>query len=323
MQEKCDWAVLEMTSEGAKQFRHLFIDLDALIFTNISPEHIESHGSFEKYLEAKLSLARALEASPKMSKVIVANIDDKDGEKFLAVDVPNKFPYKLDDAKLFSLTQNGLDMMFEGEKISSPLQGIFNVENILAAATFAKSQGISAETIKKAVEKVTEIKGRVQKIDEGQNFAVVVDYAHTPNSLRALYEAFPGQKKICVLGGTGGGRDKWKRPEMGKIAEEYCDEIILTNEDPYDESPKAIIEEIAAGIKIKKPKIILDRRQAISEGVTLASLVQTDNGNSSAVLITGKGTDPYIMEANGKKTPWSDERVAREELRNIKNRHLT
>lgn len=335
VREKCDFAVLEMTSEGAKQFRHLFIDLDALIFTNLAAEHIESHGSYEKYLAAKLTLAKALESSPKKSKVIVVNADDKEGDKFLAIDGPKKFPFRLDDAKLFSLKPNGLEMMFNGEKISSKLQGVFNVYNILAAATFGKSLDISAETIKKAVEKVTEIKGRVQKIDEGQNFTLVVDYAHTQGSLRALYEAFPGQQKICVLGGTGGGRDRWKRPEMGRIAEEFCDTIILTNEDPYDENPSFIIEEIAAGIKNKKPEIILDRREAIRKAIITANSLtsspategidetKSNESTKAVVLVTGKGTDPYIMEASGKKTPWSDERVAREEIRDAKNRRLT
>lgn len=319
VKENCDWAILEITSEGARQFRHKFIDLDALIFTNLAPEHIESHGSYEKYRDAKLSIARALEKSPKLNKTIIANIDDKEGAKFLAVDVQNKIPYQLENAKLYGLKSDGLEMMFGGEKIFSRLHGLFNIYNILAAANFGKVLGISTLAIKRAIEKVEEIKGRAQIIPfdsaQGKKFEVVVDYAHTPDSLRAIYQAFSprqnsGQAKlICILGNTGGGRDKWKRPAMGKIADEFCDKIILTDEDPYDENPGQILAEIAAGIKNHRPEIILDRREAISRALQKAR-------DGDVVLITGKGTDPFIMGPNNSKIPWSDEEVVREELEN-------
>ncbi len=156
-------------------------------------------------------------------------------------------------------------------------------------------------------------------MDRGQTFAAVVDYAHTPDSLRAIYEAFPpkeadahgkGGRRICVLGNTGGGRDRWKRPAMGAIAEEYCDLSILANEDPYDEDPRAILDEIAEGFTKKKPRIILDRREAIR-----AALAEAREGD--VVLITGKGTDPYIMGPRGSKEPWSDKRVVEEELETL------
>src|SRR6185369_569965 len=150
------------------------------------------------------------------------------------------------------------------------------------------------------------VRGRVERIEAGQNFIAVVDYAHTPDSLRALYSAFASKRKICVLGNTGGGRDTWKRPEMGRIADETCDKVILTNEDPYDEDPRAIVDAMAAGMK-RAPEIIMDRREAI-----LAALRAARPGD--AVLISGKGTDPYIMGPNGSKTPWSDAEVVREEL---------
>jgi hypothetical protein len=131
----------------------------------------------------------------------------------------------------------------------------------------------------------------------------------TLDSLRALYSAYPNKRKICVLGNTGGGRDRWKRPEMGAIADETCAEVILTNEDPYDENPRAIVEEMAAGMK-RAPRIIMNRREAIAEALALAS-------KDDVVLVSGKGTDPYIMEANGTRTPWSDAAVVREELKRL------
>ncbi len=307
----CQWAVLEMTSEGARQSRHAFIELDALIFTNLSPEHIESHGSYEAYRDAKLKLARALEQSRKERRVMLANADDKEAPRFLAAKVPRKLTFQLRDAGAYQLTDHGVSLIYKGERISSPLRGLFNIYNIMAAATFAESQGIPPEIAKKGIEHITEIRGRAQEIAAGQDFTVIVDYAHTPDSLRAIYEAFEGKRKICVLGSTGGGRDTWKRPEMGKIADDSCDKVILTNEDPYDEDPEGIIKEIASGMSKQKPEIIMDRRAAIAHALSCAR-------TSDAVIITGKGTDPYIMGPKGSKIPWSDAKVATEELKKMR-----
>lgn len=315
VREDCGFAVLEMTSEGAKMNRHKHIELDALVFTNLSPEHIESHGSFEAYRDAKLLLKTALLESPKPRRVIVANTDDEHGELFLDVgeeDVAT-LPYSLKKGEPYASNERGTLLTFEGKSIHSPLPGIFNIYNILAAATFTRSLGIQLDVIKRAVEKLSIVKGRVERIDEGQRFGVIVDYAHTTDSLEKLYKSFPEQGKICVLGNCGGGRDVWKRPEMARIAEQYCREIILTNEDPYDEDPQKIIQEMQQGLKEKEAEVIMDRRLAIRYALARA-------GEHDLVLITGKGTDPYIMGPRGTKLEWSDEQVAREELRRLLNK---
>ncbi|MCK5095790.1 MAG: UDP-N-acetylmuramyl-tripeptide synthetase [Candidatus Pacebacteria bacterium] len=304
---KCDYFILEMTSEGAKQFRHKFLNLDTLIFTNISPEHIESHGSYEKYLQAKLSIAQELKNSCKRKTTVIANIDDKEGEKFLAAGMGKKISFSLNDLISFKLKDNGIDLVYMGEKYSSPLLGKFNLYNILAAMTFAKSIDVSNKETRESLKNFPGIRGRVEKVKAGQDFDVVVDYAHTADSLRQFYGAFEGKRKICVLGSCGGGRDNWKRPDMGAVADTFCDTIILANEDPYDEDPMQIINDVAGGIKNHKPIITLDRRKAIARALGEARV-------GDAVLITGKGTDPYIMEANGKKIQWDDATVAREEL---------
>jgi UDP-N-acetylmuramoyl-L-alanyl-D-glutamate--2,6-diaminopimelate ligase len=139
---------------------------------------------------------------------------------------------------------------------------------------------------------------------------VIVDYAHTDDSLRKLYETFPSYRKIAVLGSTGGGRDAWKRPVLGKIADDYCDEIIITNEDPYDEDPMKIISEVASGVTHHTPQIIINRRDAIRTACELAR-------EGDTVLISGKGTDPYIMGPHGTKEAWDDATVAREELEKL------
>jgi len=317
----CTHAVIEMTSEGAKQLRHYFINLDALVVTNISPEHIESHGSYENYVEAKLSIARSLKPNgikniPGAKKnVLILNTDDKEYTRFSSINAPQIF-YSLRDAEPYSLRKEGntsenVTLSFKGDTIHSPLRGTFNIYNILAAATAANYFGITTSTIVRALESFDGIKGRVEKVHlDGQDFDVIVDYAHTADSLEKFYQAFSHQRKICVLGSTGGGRDQWKRPEMGKIAEKYCDQIILTNEDPYDEDPIKIINEVKAGISTKPCTILIDRRKAIAHALSLAH-------KNDAVLITGKGTDPYIMTANGSKIPWSDVDVAKEELTKV------
>jgi UDP-N-acetylmuramyl-tripeptide synthetase len=307
---KCDYVILEVTSQAAVQFRHKFIAFDALIFTNLAPEHIESHGSYENYLAAKLMIAEAVGLSKKPNRVIVSNADDIEGKKFLDFPVDQKLTYSLADATPYDIKKEGFTFAWHNLLITSPLSGVFNLYNILGAATYCKSQGVTDEIVKRAVEKFSGIRGRVEKIEMGQNFTVIVDYAHTPDSLQKLYEVFQASRIIGVLGNTGGGRDKWKRTEMANIAQKYCGQIILTNEDPYDDDPMEILNEMKADITEVACEIILDRREAIAHAFS-----QAEEGD--AVLITGKGTDPYIMGPNNTKTPWDDATVCREELKKM------
>ncbi len=307
---KCDYVVMEMTSQGALLFRDRFINLDTLVFTNASPEHIEAHGSYENYIGAKLGIAKRFEKSNKPTRTLVANGDDKEAVRFLESIVDKKISFHANDVMPYEIKNEGISFTLNGQLVNSPLSGLFNLYNIVAGINTAQAHGVSDEIIICAIEKFSHIAGRVEKINVGQAFTVVVDYAHTTDSLEKFYMAFPNVRKICVLGGTGGGRDISKRSEMGKIADTYCDEIILTNEDPYDEDPHKIISDVASGISKHQPVAIMDRREAIHFALKNAK-------SGDAVLITGKGTDPYIMEANGKKTPWSDANVAREELRKI------
>ena len=304
---QCDYLILEMTSQGALLHRHRFIHLNTLVFTNLSPEHIEAHGSYENYRNAKLSICRTLESSSKKETSIIANGDDPESSHFLACEARTKLTFSLTDVEPYTIKKSGIDFTWAGRMATSPLSGTFNLYNILAAITAARNENVSDEIIIRALSTFNGIPGRVEKIDAGQPFTVVVDYAHTPDSLEKLYQVFQSSKNICVLGGTGGGRDAWKRAEMGRIAETHCSEIILTNEDPYDEDPRKIVDDVASGITRQTPSIIMDRREAIREAVTRAKTGDT-------VLITGKGTDPYIMGPDGSKTEWSDARVAREEI---------
>jgi UDP-N-acetylmuramoyl-L-alanyl-D-glutamate--2,6-diaminopimelate ligase len=302
-------AVVEITSESVRQHRHRYLFLDGLAFTNLQKEHIESHGSFENYAAAKLEIGKELARSPKRPRAIIANADDAHSAPFLALNVEEKLPFSYNDVSDVVHGPGTVAFTYEGTRFDLKLPGSFSVMNALAVIRAARFLGISLETISDALRRLDRIPGRTERIEEGQDFQAIVDYAHTPDSLKALYDAYP-TRRICVLGNTGGGRDTWKRPEMGKIAEDYCDTVILTNEDPYEEDPRAIVDAMAEGMQ-KAPTIIMDRRAAIAHALSLAR-------SGDAVLITGKGTDPYIMEANDTKTPWSDAQVVREELGKLK-----
>lgn len=315
----CDYAIMEMTSEGARFYRHLGVELDALVFTNLSPEHIESHGSFAKYKKAKLRLVQRLAKSQKLARLSIANLDNEHAASFLIFPVEKNIGYSLKDVQILEESPRGSTIKWYDTDIHIPLPGKFNISNALAALTLSQELNISIEDAKKGIEGLSLIRGRVEKVELSpldpargkQNFTVIVDYAHTDDSLRKLYETFPTSRKIAVLGGTGGGRDSWKRPVLGKIADEYCEEIIVTDEDPYDEDPMKIIQEVASGVTNHTPIIMLDRREAIAKAISLAQPGDT-------VLITGKGTDPYIMGSNGTKIPWDDATVAKEELQKMK-----
>lgn len=303
----CQYAILEMTSQGALQYRHLFIDFDTFVFTNLSPEHIESHGSYENYIEAKLSIARQILNSDKKDKFMVINADDKEAFRFKSIKSVRIVDYRMDYIKDLNITDHGVSFSYKGINISSPLKGKINVQNILAAIVCTESLGVKIDEIAKALSKFQHIPGRLEKIECGQDFEIIVDYAHTPDSLHKLYQVYESKNKICVLGGTGGGRDNWKREAMGKIADQYCSQIVLTNEDPYDEDPNKIVEDVKKGITNKPFNVLMDRRQAIRYALNQAK-------KDDVVIITGKGTDPYIMGPNGSKTPWSDAEVVRQEL---------
>ena len=294
------YVVLEVTSEGIKQYRHKFIDFDAAVFTNLSPEHIESHGSFENYRAAKGKLFQAAK------NIHVINIDDENREYFLQFPAEKKYTYGLNQGDI-----NSKDL-----KLNLQLIGNFNIYNALAAICVGVSQGVNLEICKKVLEEVRGIPGRMEEVIS-EPFKVFVDYAFTPNALEKVYQTLQSwtsdvqHRMICVLGACGGGRDKWKRPVLGKIAAEYCDEIIITNEDPYDENPMDIINQVAEGVG-QRAKKILDRREAIKRALCVTKLSTT-----SIVVITGKGCEPWICVAGGKKIPWDDREIVREEFKKL------
>ncbi|MEK7086440.1 MAG: UDP-N-acetylmuramoyl-L-alanyl-D-glutamate--2,6-diaminopimelate ligase, partial [Patescibacteria group bacterium] len=306
----CTHLVIEVTSESVLQYRHQFLDLNGLIVTNIQKEHIESHGSFGNYVAAKRTIVDTLARSPKRTRILVANEDVPESRAFLSARVTQAIGFGIRELENLSSDEQSVQFDYTGIHFLLPLPGTFNAMNALAAVKLGEALGIPLQTASEALAKLPIVRGRVERIEEGQGFIAVVDYAHTPDSLHALYDAFPDQRKICVLGNTGGGRDTWKRPLMGKIADAMCEKVILTNEDPYDEDPRAILDAMAAGMQ-RAPEVIMDRREAIRAALRLAR-------PGDAVLISGKGTDPFIMGPEGSKLPWSDAEVVREELKRLR-----
>lgn len=307
-EKKCRYVFIEVTSQGVVQHRARFIEWDAALFTNLAPEHIESHGSFEAYREAKLGFFRMLAASPKTEKIAVVNKDDATSFLFLeAVRGGNVREISV-SAKTF-----GAELQLNKGWISAPV----NLENAALAAAYAEIKGVPRHIIREALNSFSGIPGRLEYVAT-EPIVAMVDYAHTPDSLSRAYEFLRNAhhgRLICVLGAAGGGRDRWKRPEMGSVAAEFCDEIVLTNEDPYDEDPGQILSEIESGIS--NPPAgrasfqgsvfkILDRREALRKAFAEAR-------PGDVVVATGKGSETSIHLAHGESIPWNE----RAEMMNI------
>jgi len=311
----CTHVVLEVTSEGMLQHRHRFIPFHTAVFTNLSPEHIERHGSFENYKKTKGNLFALIK------DVHVINADDEHTPFFLQFPAKEKRLYSVLGYAEGSLAttahrvqeeKTGVSFTVEQVEFRLKLLGVFNASNALGAIAAARSEGISLEVCKRALETMQVIPGRMEEVISSP-VRVVVDYAFTPAALKKVYNTLkpPAGKLICVLSATGGGRDTWKRPVLGKIAFEICDIIIVTDEDPYEEDPEKIMDEVIAGTNGKAEKVV-NRRQAIAKALSLAR-------EGDTVVITGKGSEDSIAVKGGKKIPWDDREVVREEWTKLKN----
>ena len=334
VRKKCQYAIIEVTSEGIKQFRHLGINFDIALLTNLAPEHIESHGSFEAYRDTKRKLFESVANSSrksihgiKIQKTAILNLDNPFYEHFMIpgldliigytkegrADKQMSHVYKGEHSELRN--SGGVRFSVDGMDIQSELSGKFNISNMLAAIAVSRYVQIAPSVIQKTLQDAKNIPGRFERIVMGQPFSVIVDYAHTPDALVEVYETASKENAnlICVLGAAGGGRDTWKRREFGKIASTYCKHIILTNEDPYDEDPEKILDDIKEGvISDKNVEKILDRKSAIEHALHSARL-------GDAVIVTGKGAEPWMVVADGKKIPWDDRAITRSVLEKLKN----
>jgi UDP-N-acetylmuramoyl-L-alanyl-D-glutamate--2,6-diaminopimelate ligase len=302
---------MEATSHGSTLRRLDRVRFAVLVFTNLSQDHLDFHRNMEDYFDAK----RRLFVGPEAPAAAV-NVGDAYGRR-LADELRTRGAQLVtfgfaDDA---DVRPSGLDLSASpttltagGIRLRSRLRGRFNVENVLATVAAARALGLPDDAVAGGVESVTGVPGRFETVDEGQPFAVVVDYAHKPgaleNVLRTARELGTG-RVICVFG-CGGDRDRGKRPLMGAIASELADVAIVTSDNPRSEEPHAIIAEVVAGMS-GEPEIEPDRRAAILRSIELAE-------SGDVVVIAGKGHEPG-QEVAGRVSPFDDRDVARDALR--------
>jgi UDP-N-acetylmuramoyl-L-alanyl-D-glutamate--2,6-diaminopimelate ligase len=278
--------VMEATSMASAKGRLVGTRFAVLVFTNLTQDHLDFHGTMEEYFESKRRLfAQAGRA--------VINVGDEFGVR-IAAEIP--------DAVTFRPTDTLAD-------VDVRLRGRFNVENALAAAAAARALGIGEDAIKQGIEAVDRVPGRFDSVDEGQPFTVLVDYAHTPGALETALEAareLARGRVICVFG-AGGDRDRVKRPLMGQVVMELADLPLVTSDNPRSEDPAAIAAEIVDGLDLE---VELDRRRAIERALESAR-------PGDVVVIAGKGHEQG-QEIAGRKLPFDDREVARDVLRRLR-----
>ncbi len=325
----CNVAIVETTSEGRVQHRHRFINYDMMILTNFYPEHIESHGSFENYRQAKIDLfdyvsrgKRKKEKGKSILKTAVVNKEVKGYTKFLNFDFDEKIKFGIGsnfEIEEIVVDNLGLHFKIHGREFDVAMYGEHNAYNILAAIVVARQLDVSWSLIQEAVNNFKNVPGRVEFITEAEEhgFQVIVDYAFEPRALSALYEIVDlinPKRIIHVTGNTGGGRDK--PDEKAKLIAEKADIVIVTNEDPYDDDPQEIIDYMAGVVEQSGKKEgkdlfrILERGEAIAKALEIAA-------EGDLVLVTGKGSEQAMCVANGRRIPWDDREEVRTQLQKM------
>lgn len=315
---RCKYAVLEVTSHAIDQSRIFGINFDVAVFTNIAPEHIEYHGNFNNYIATKAELFKKVSRGRKkfgVPKVLVSNADDKYFSYFDQFVADRKITYGLKSATVYAENiqkyPEGSHYIMHVPNNSLPIElkipGQFNVYNSLAAAAVCMSLQVPLSIIKKGLDESSSISGRFEHVRCGQKYSVIVDYAHTPESLEGLLKLYRGLtpgKLFVVFGATGGGRDKSKRPKMGEIANQFADYVVVTDDDPYSEDEWEIIEQVSKGVARKEGKNfwkIPDREEAIRLALTLAH-------EGDCVVVAGKGSEE-VIKLRGRTIPWNDKKV--------------
>jgi UDP-N-acetylmuramoyl-L-alanyl-D-glutamate--2,6-diaminopimelate ligase len=306
--------VMEVSSHALELHRADAIHFAVAVFTNLTQDHLDFHPTMEEYFNAK----RRLFVDADIAAAVI-NVDDTYGAR-LAADLDDPITFALDRDARFRASDVDTGLagssftvhLPEGAlRLRSPLRGRFNVYNVLGAFAAAHALGVSAETLAGAIETAGQVPGRFEPVDEGQGFAVIVDYAHTPDSLENVLQAARNltDRRVHVVFGCGGDRDRSKRPLMGEIAARLADRAIVTSDNPRSENPEQIIEEVLVGTGTG-PTVSheVDRRAAIAE-----ALARAEPGD--VVLIAGKGHEQGQEFADGHKVPFDDATVARELLR--------
>ena len=318
LQNGCRQVVMEVSSHALDLDRVFASRFEVAVFTNLSPEHLDYHQSMESYFRAKKQLFVDTGYGP--PEVAVVNVDDIWGQK-LAGSIPGRcLTFSLSRPADFGVLecrsgwtgmQVRLRLQQEDLEVRTPLLGSFNLSNLLAAAAAASSLGVDRDELRDGIEACPPIPGRFEQIDCGQAFQVIVDYAHTPEALRHVLATARklGSRRVLVLFGCGGERDRAKRPEMGSIAEQHSDWVMLTSDNARGEDPLAILGEIQAGFRSDRNEVEPDRREAIRRLFSRAE-------PGDVVILAGKGHEVGQQEA-GRVRPFDDRQVARDVLREL------
>jgi UDP-N-acetylmuramoyl-L-alanyl-D-glutamate--2,6-diaminopimelate ligase len=307
-QNNVEWLVLETTSQALAQYRVWGIPYSVAVMTNLGHEHLDYHGTFERYRAAKRMLFEQTNRNKKGLRVGVANADDPSGKLFAAA-VKNPILYGVKEGELRATniksapSGSSYTATIDGDEyqITCHLPGSFNVYNSLAAVGVGRAIGLAKEQIEQGIASLASVEGRMTRVDEGQNFEVIVDYAHTPESFEKLFkEIKPITKgRLIAVFGSAGRRDEAKRAEQGGIAGKYCDIVIVTEEDDRDMDGQAILEQIGNGaVKSGKKRdkdlfLVHDREDAVEAAVKMAK-------KDDVVLLLGKGHEKSIL-TNGPK----------------------
>lgn len=308
---------LEVSSHGLDQGRVLSVDFDVAIFTNLTYEHLDYHGTMENYFNAKKKLFEMV----RKDGVCVLNIDDPYYDELRQVcnarvvtyGIANDADYRADAIKLkttgseFVLTAKG-----QTYEIHTNLMASYNIYNLLAAIAGMCESGMSLDEMIPYLDHIEQVDGRMERIDEGQPFNVIVDYAHTPDGFEKIYEyadrITDPQRRIIAVFGSAGKRDTKKRKVFGEISSKYCDSIILTEEDPRDEDPREIANEIKSGVVDTNCIFIENRYDAIRQAIESANVNDT-------VLILGKGDEVFMDRLHGTEQWMGDHAAAHDVLR--------
>ncbi|HEY7533371.1 MAG TPA: UDP-N-acetylmuramoyl-L-alanyl-D-glutamate--2,6-diaminopimelate ligase [Nitrospiraceae bacterium] len=324
MQGKLNAAVMEVSSHALALDRTVGCEFDAAVFTNLTQDHLDFHTDMEDYFQAKVRLFTGLAEGRKSSKKAIVNLDDPYGIRIRALCPVQVWGFALSNraelrAEQVRLSPNGTTFMAitpaGSFPIESSLVGEHNVYNLLGAIGVALHAGATPTQVQLAVSGVTNVPGRFERVSVGQDFTVVVDYAHTEDALVRLLAAAQAVKtqRIITVFGCGGDRDRGKRPKMGRAAVERSDVVVLTSDNPRTEDPMKILREVEVGVRealLRHPQVayrmIPDRREAIEVAITEAK-------SGDIVLIAGKGHEDYQI-IGVKKFHFDDREVAREAI---------
>ncbi len=326
-QQKVDWLVLETTSQALAQHRVFGVRYSVAVMTNVTHEHLDYHKTFERYRDAKRRMFKLANRNRQGLKVGIINAEDPSAQLF-ASDVKNPLLYGVEKGDLrasrLKMTPTGSSFTAKIDdqtyQIKCNLPGSFNVFNSLAAIGVGHTLGLNKDQIEKGIAALTGVEGRMNHIDEGQKFDVIVDFAHTPDSFEKLFKDIkPVVKgKLIVVFGSAGRRDEAKRPVQGELAGAYADEVVLTEEDDRDVDGNQILDEIAKGaekagkVREKDLFLILDRPSAISFALQRAR-------PGDMVMFLGKGHEKTIERANG-ENPWDEIAEVKNALKKLKQK---